>query len=80
MLQIKIEVKKETSEDICIPADDLKSDSGGASFIIDTSDMSSQSDGGGGGSFYPTKGANVISSEEQADHYQKIKSHAVLCL
>jgi len=55
--------------------EDLRSDSG-ASFLIDTSDMSSQSDGG----IYGSKHSPSDGGSEGGDHYQKIKNHAVLCL
>ena len=81
MLHIKFEEPKQTTKSK-VPTkilnfdeealEELKSDSGSA-FIIDTSDMSSQSDGG---SAYGAK----TSDGSDSDHYQKIKNHAVLCL
>ena len=55
--------------------EELKSDSG-SSFIIDTSDFSSQSDNG---SMY-SKNSPTDNTGTDCDHYQKIKNYAVLCL
>lgn len=57
------------------PHEELKSDSG-SSFIIDTSDFSSQSDNGS----MHTKNSPTDNTGTDCDHYQKIKNYAVLCL
>jgi hypothetical protein len=52
--------------------EELKSDSGSA-LIIDTSDISSQSDSG-------KYSKNSPSESGEGDQYQKVKNYAVLCL
>jgi hypothetical protein len=77
MLHIKLEetsLKKAKVVSYEEEKEEMQSESG-ASFLIDTSDMSSQSDG----SIYSKNSPNE-GGEQGGDHYQKIKNHAVLCL
>jgi hypothetical protein len=62
-----LELKEETLEE-------LKAGDSGSALIIDTSDMSSQSDG-----MYQ-KNSPSQSESDDIDHYQKVKNYSVQCL